>query len=155
MRVGPELDRRLMRLGAHMTDQRRGKHLQHVLDPLRERPLLLGIEQHDLLFHPDAIGKDRGVPLRPLSLRRDPGMIDERAHDVFGTIRPRTLRRLGRMSKQAGWITEIASLAQPRFRQILAAGYAACRSRVAPAATLTSSSKRASWPGTRSVSACH
>src|SRR5579884_1508490 len=113
-----------------MTDQRRGKYVQYVLDPLRERPLLTGIEQHDLLFHPDAVGKDRRVPLRPLGFGRDPGMTDKCAHHLFDTLRPRTLQRLGHMSKRAGWITQIARLPQPvSSRCRLAAGYATCRSR--------------------------
>ena len=104
-----------MRLCTDVTDQRRRKHLQYLLDPLRQRPPLSRVEQHHLLLDPHAVGMDRGVPLRPQSVRPDPSISDRRDHGLLPTIRLRAGRRLGHMYKQDREFAEIGDFdANPR-----------------------------------------
>ena len=69
VRIGRQLNRGLMRLGADLVPQRSGQFTEHVVDSLRQRPPPLGVDQHHLFLDADAIGQDLGVPLRPLGLR--------------------------------------------------------------------------------------
>jgi hypothetical protein len=71
VRIRPELDRSLMRLGADIFSQRNGKSLEHIVNSLRQRPPPPRVDEHHLLFDAYAVGMNLAVPLRPPGLRED------------------------------------------------------------------------------------
>src|SRR5205085_5375991 len=104
------------------------------------------VEQHHLLLDPDAVWTDHGVPLRPISLRRDTAIIGGRDHGVPLTIR---LRASGASAMCTNMPEDCRKLVASMLAadQQLAAGcpaYAARRSWDDPPAILTNSSNSSS-----------